>query len=403
MNILYFGQICDEELYKAIEKKQLPYFIAQYMYEKALYDELIKNKELDIEFNSIYQTEYFPEDKIIFTRKDKNKIQYLSFINLPYLRELSYFISTCSKIGRWYLKNRNNRNKCIYLSCHFAPVSLAVILTSSILSIKKVVTFTDLALFSYSKNRVKSMKLYKKILIKPYIYLVNTLQKKYDAYVLFSEEMKYLVNSNNKPYLVIEGIFNSERLNYDAAKKANAILHAGTLDAEYGIKTILDTFALIEDPNLELWLIGKGDMSNEIQKKAETDHRIIYWGFLPRNEVFEKLKEAKLLVNFRSSNDIYTKYSFPSKMFEYMVSGTPVLTTKLQGIPSSYFQYLYVSTEESVEELKLRILEIIAKDQSELNEFGHQAAKFILQNKNPTYQVNQIYKMLHLLNLKSTN
>ena len=118
---------------------------------------------------------------------------------------------------------------------------------------------------------------------------------------------------------------------------------------------------------------------------------------------FHQIKEAKLLVNFRSSNDLFTKYSFPSKLFEYMVSGTPVLTTKLQGIPPSYFQYLYISPGESIEELKFQILRIISKEESELNEFGQQAAKFILHNKTPKYQVDQIWEMLRQLNNKIYN
>ena len=53
------------------------------------------------------------------------------------------------------------------------------------------------------------------------------------------------------------------------------------------------------------------------------------------------MKEAKLLINLRNPEDKYTKYSFPSKTFEYMVSGTPFFTTKLEGIPSEYYNYLY--------------------------------------------------------------
>ncbi|WP_320018348.1 glycosyltransferase [Labilibaculum manganireducens] len=401
MNVLYFGEFCDNSLYKKKENKHLPYFVAQYMYEKALCDEIAKDVEVNLEIISIYLTEYFPKDTFLFNRKSRGetKLGYLNFINIPYLREISYFLSACIKILSWYVRNRDTRNMRIYASCHFAPVSLAIVLMGKILSIKRICTFTDLAIFSFSKDRISKMKFYKRILIKPYVDMVTYLQKSYDAYVLFSEGMNQLVNPKNKPNVIVEGIFNGENLNCKTSNiKMNAIAHAGTLNAEYGIDRILDLFELIDDPSLELWLFGNGDMADEINNRAKVDTRIKYFGFIPREDVFEKLKQAKLLINLRCSNDIYTKYSFPSKMFEYMVSTTPVFTTRLQGIPHSYYQFLYVTDDENLNIIKSQILEILQKDQSELNEFGKCAAKYILDKKNSTYQIMQINKLLKSVN-----
>ncbi len=74
MKILYLGKICDHELYKIRENKQQPYFVAQFMFEKALYDELKKHNNISVEGISIYQTEYFPNDNFIFRRK-KSKLE----------------------------------------------------------------------------------------------------------------------------------------------------------------------------------------------------------------------------------------------------------------------------------------------------------------------------------------
>lgn len=397
MNILYFGKICDNDLFKKKEKNKQPYFIAQYMYEKALCDEFLKNEELDLEIISIYQTEYFPKDSLFFYRnsKEKNKIDYLKFINLPYLRELTYFISACIHIIKWYIKHKGEKNKCIYSSCHFAPVSLAIVIMGKLLSIKRIVTFTDLSLFTYSSEKINKMKVYKKIIMRPYVYLVNMLQKSYDAYILFSKKMNEIVNLNKKPYLVIEGIYNSQHLNLDDINtKANAIAHAGTLNKEYGIEKILNVFALIDDPTLELWLIGKGDMTNEIIEKSKHDNRIKYLGFMQRSEVFEKLKKARLLVNLRNTDDVYTKYSFPSKMFEYMASGTPVLTTKLEGIPHEYYNYLYTTESYNDEVIKNKIVEILNKNDKDRLEFGMKARKYILNEKNSRKQVQKIVNFL---------
>lgn len=400
MKILYFGKICEEDLFNEKEKKGQPFFVAQYMFEKALYGELEKNKDLDIEVISIYQTEYFPNDRFLFNRKSikKNKFSYLKFINLPYLRELSYFISSCFYIVGWFIKNRKESNKCIYSSCHFPPVSLAIIILGKMLSIKKVVTFTDLSLFTYSKEKIKNMKIYKRILMKPYVSLVNKLQKGYDAYILFSKQMNQIVNLKKNPFLVIEGIYNSDHLNFnERTSKTNSIAHAGTLNREVGIEKILDVFNLIENQDLELWLIGKGDMTEEIIRRSRYDKRIKYLGFMSRDQVFEQLKKANLLINLRNPNDIYTKYSFPSKMFEYMASATPVLTTKIEGIPDEYYSYLYTVDSYNDEDIKNRVTEIFNVEKQERRKLGLLARKYVLDVKNSKEQATKILKFIKSL------
>ncbi|WP_286230071.1 glycosyltransferase [Neobacillus mesonae] len=397
MRILYFGKICEEDLLKKKEKKQQPFFIAQYMFEKTLCDEFQSTDDLDIEIISIYQTDYFPKDTIFFKRRNpkNSKFQYLSFINLPYLRELTYFISACIYIILWFTKNIGQKEKYIYSSCHFPPVSLAIVLMGRMFSLKKIVTFTDLSLFTYSGEKVNRMKLYKRILMKPYVSLVNKLQESYDGYILFSSEMNHIVNNKNRPYLVIEGIYNSQNINTkESFNKKRAIAHAGTLNKEVGIETILEVFQKIEDPTIELWLMGSGDMKDEIIKRSKADNRIKYLGFMPRNQVFEKLKEAKLLVNLRNPSDIYTKYSFPSKMFEYMASGTPVFTTKLSGIPNEYYDYLYTVETYNNELIANKVIEIIGKSDKELHQLGRQAKEFILNEKNSSTQSKKVINFL---------
>lgn len=395
MKILYFGKICDQDLFNKRESKQQPYFVAQYMYEQALYEQLKDDNSIEIDVVSIYQTEYFPCDKLLFLKNNsKNGFKYLPFLNIPFFREISYFLASCYFIFKWFVRNNEGNFNYIYSSCHFPPVSAAIVLFSKILSIKSVVTFTDLPVFTYSENRIKKMKLYKKVIIRPYLKLVQYLQKSYDNYILFSEEMNTEVNKNNKPYLVIEGIYNGYNLDLKKRRKKSAIAHAGTLNKEVGVSKILEVFELIEDKSTELWLIGKGDLVEEIIEKSKKNTRIKYLGFLPRKEVFEKLKEARLLVNFRNPEDIYTKYSFPSKMFEYMVSGTPLLTTKLKGIPEEYYNYLYVIEDYSVECVKQIIEKILAKSQRELDEFGEKARKFVLENKNSVVQAKKIIDMI---------
>lgn len=63
------------------------------------------------------------------------------------------------------------------------------------------------------------MPLYKRIVIRPYVKLVNKLQQSYDLYVLFSKPMNNIVNPKNKPYVVMEGIYNPDNLDLNKVEK----------------------------------------------------------------------------------------------------------------------------------------------------------------------------------------
>lgn len=372
------------------------YKMAQYNYEKAFCDEMCKVNSLKIV--SLYQQECFPKNRFIFLRKSRKylnkKIQYIWYINLPFLKELIYFISACFIILFWNFGCKNEQKKCIFANLHYAPVSLAIVFMGKILGVKKVIAFTDLSLYTYSDEKIRKMPLYKKVLIKPYVRVVNKLQKSYDLYILFSEPMKDVVNKAGKPYLVMEGIHNPDGIVFEKQEKCNAILYAGKLNREVGVQKILDVFNMIDDDSLELWFLGNGDMKDEILEASKINKNIKYLGFRDRKEVFRFLQKAKLLINLRNPDDEYTKYSFPSKTFEYMVSGTPMISTDLEGIPDEYKKYMFM-VDYSDEKIVDKIYEILGLDDVFLEEFGKKAREFVLNEKTPCVQVKKINKFLN--------
>ena len=79
---------------------------------------------------------------------------------------------------------------------------------------------------------------------------------------------------------------------------------------------------------------------------------------------------------------------------EYMVSGTPVLTTRLPGMPEEYEQYVYLIEDESVEGLAQTLKIILDKPVEELHQKGQEAKKFVLQNKNNVVQARKVIEMV---------
>ena len=62
--------------------------------------------------------------------------------------------------------------------------------------------------------------------------------------------------------------------------------------------------------------------------------------------------------------------AYMAKTLEYMVSGTPVLSSRLDGIPKEYENYIFYFDENSAENLGVHIRKILDYSPEELAEKG---------------------------------
>ncbi len=135
----------------------------------------------------------------------------------------------------------------------------------------------------------------------------------------------------------------------------------------------------------------------QLRKIQKACPAIIYHGNVPNREVVAQELEATLLVNPRPTEGSYTNYSFPSKTLEYMVSGTPVLSAKLGGIPDEYDDYLYYFDDQSPTGLRDALRSLLDKPLPELQERGRGAREFALREKNNVVQARKIADFLSSL------
>lgn len=212
------------------------------------------------------------------------------------------------------------------------------------------------------------------------------------GYVLLTEAMANKVRPGAKPYLVIEGQVDSameEQCNSLGNKWSGLnCVYAGGLHKKYGIETLVKAFILADVPNSVLHIYGDGDFVPKLCQ-IKNDH-IFYHGIVPNAEVVAAELASTLLINPRPTTEEFVRYSFPSKNLEYMVSGTPVLTTNLPGMPEEYKDYVYLFEDESVQGMVTKLREVLSLPTNELNRKGKKAKEFVLNEKNNIYQTNRI-------------
>ncbi len=242
-----------------------------------------------------------------------------------------------------------------------------------------------------------SEKIIKKFLKKIDMYRIKNLYKNMDGFVLFSEKMINKIDIKQTNYIVIEGIATTDNLDITSVEKENFIMHAGTLHKNIGVENIIKAMDYVNDPTLQLKIYGTGELAEYIKNISQKNPRIVYGGFVSRDKLFEEEKKAIALVNARNPKHEYTKYSFPSKTFEYLYSGTPFITTKLEGVPKEYSQYLYETKDDKPESVAKMINKILATDKQKLKIQGELARTFVRCNKSKEKQSELLSEFLQNL------
>ena len=224
--------------------------------------------------------------------------------------------------------------------------------------------------------------------------LTNRVIARCTDYVLLTEMMNGRVNPKGKPHVVLEGhadITMADRPPLPK-RKPRTCLYAGSVRKIYGLDRLVEGFQLAKLPDTQLLIYGPGDYAETLRQLA--DPNILYGGMLLSSQIVPEEQRATLLVNPRPTDEEYVQYSFPSKTMEYMASGTPVLTTRLPGMPKEYLPYVSLIEEETPQGIAKALTEVLAHSDAELEQMGAKAKAFVLEERNNVVQAKKILAML---------
>lgn len=213
-------------------------------------------------------------------------------------------------------------------------------------------------------------------------------------YVLLTEHMLDAIKLNGRNYSVVEGIakskYISEKVSPAALWDKKIVFYAGTLDKQFGIDLMLDAFSQIKGNEYEFWICGNGGARERVEQMQQMDSRIRYFGFVDKQRADTLMCQASVLINPRPNDAAFTRYSFPSKTIEYMLTGIPVLMYKLDGIPKEYDQYLSFITEATAESIVAGIEEICGLKYNQYLKTSQESADWVRKNKNPKAQMRKV-------------
>ncbi len=386
MQIIYGCSNCTERLFKHIfENKEISVSIAAQKYHGLLIRGLSKNGV------KVRCLSGLPINRAVSSKKwisypdeqeENAHFHYYKTFNLPLLRQIMIFFG--GFFGTLRVKKKKEETYAI-CDCLNIANAYGMALAAKLRKIPLVTIVTDLPDMMGEGMTRK---------------INNAFFGLVSGFIFLTEQMNEKVNPKSKPYIVLEGHVDSDApmpedgAGYELSEGKKVVLYAGSLLKLYGIQNLVEGFLKADIENSVLHVYGDGDYKEEIEALALKHKNIKYMGVRPNSEIVEDELRAALLVNPRPIAPEYTKYSFPSKNMEYMVSGTPVLTTVLPGMPKEYYPYVYLLPDETPEGVAKTLREILSLPESERRARGLAAREFVQREKSNIRQSEKIVNFL---------
>ena len=320
----------------------------------------------------------------------------VSYLNLRYISHLTRTAAIKKEARAWAKRHRGEEVTVLVYSMHSPLIAGAV-------EVKRILPNTKIVLIVPDLPQYMDLHMsrFKKLLKSLDWVTLKRQMHKIDQYVLYSKHMAEFLKLKDGSWTVMEGSFDLSTLTEENSEKSAdmvSVMYSGVVDLRYGIPELLDAMTLL-DGNYELWITGGGNAVPLIRKAAKADPRIKFLGFLPsRKELLLKQKATTMLISTRRPHEPASRYCFPSKLFEYMVSGNPVLSCRIGGIPDEYFDYLVELKEVSPAHIASAIQSVAAMSPADRAALGERGKAFVVNEKSNVAQAQKILNFIREVN-----
>ena len=401
--ILFIGRFFPRELLKRISNdSRSKVGMSNHNFEMSIVNGLCKQEGIDLKCLTIPGVFSFPHNNRTFYTKsesydhDNTHIISAGFCNLVFVKELYSTISLSIKLIQLLSKTRDERVDIIVNTPNNSllnVVKIAKLFTGK--RITQTVIIPDIPSMVTSMDKQNPLKA---LLLKHLNRSSMSKTSKSDGLVLLTEAMMDFIDRPVR-HIVMEGIVDVETMDVDTddqMPEKKVVLYTGTLRKIFGVMNLVKAFQSLENTDAELWICGSGDSENDINEAAKQDSRIKYFGMVDSQTALSMQRQATVLVNPRTSEGEYTKYSFPSKTMEYLLAGKCTIINRLPGIPEEYYDYVYTPDDESVESLAECISDVLSRDADILAARAKAGRDFVTSQKNSVAQTKRIIDMINI-------
>lgn len=393
MNVLYVSSMCSEpmmhELFYTAQEKPHP---APQKYHSLMVKGLVANGcevtclvALPVTVRSHPREKWWKRKEEVV---DGVRFVYMPFYNHPIPKLLGFKLYAFFFTLGWILRAKGEKAMiCDVLNAHaFAAMHACLLLRCKAAGI-----ITDIPGMMGSQLNSSWIRRWS-------IKINNENIKRLTHFIPLTEAMNDLYNvDRKKPFVVVEGLVDyrmKEMTPTPLQDGKRHLTYTGTLEAQYGVRTMIEAFMKLEQNDIVLDIYGKGPMAGEMDDYMKKDYRICYHGVVTIDEAVLAQRSSFLLVNPRPTTEEFTKYSFPSKNMEYMATGVPLLTAVLPGMPEEYHEHVFLFKDETAEGISRMMDEILHMPIETVRTRGQSGKRFVMEKKNNVMQGKRVLEML---------
>lgn len=399
MKIFFIGSLInDKTLDNIVAKSKVKPSNAPVNFENMLIKGL-EEANIDTTVLSLPTVSTYPGGNMLLWGRRKEKLNFgkeviwMPCLNLMFAKQFCASVSTYFELLRWLILNRKDKDKVIMNYSVYPPYSKATQVMGRLFHTKTCCIISDLPKYLYKMHQTKGIET---LLSDYYSKKMEKLQTGFDTYILLTEHMAKKMNIEDKPSILVEGFSDGsifENISCSSKNSKKTVMYAGALSKSFNVDALLDGFMKVEG-DYELWLFGYGDLIDYIKECEKKDSRIHYFGKVDRDVLLKHQKEAHLLISVKSPEEDHANYAFPSKILEYMTSGTSVASTTVGGIPKEYFDYIYPIKEHNSQGICKFLEDILQNEEEVFISSGEKSRNYALEQKSYKTQGKRIHDFL---------
>ena len=341
----------------------------------------------------------FPRSRRIWIRgenvvlQQNRNVRLVSFINITPVKQFLIGIATVWNLLRWGWRTRNTK-RVVYQYNLTVPPALFTLAASKAIGASTIIELNDI--------NVPGQTLPDSFLNRLDFWLHRKLIPHFDGHITVSDSIMqdFMPNSD---YIRVEGGVATKLLEgaadnsqLKASGNQFTVAFAGSLDPVNGIDILLDAFSQL-GRGYRLVIAGWGPQEDVVRAAAAEDERIHFVGRLPFPEVLRIYEAADVLVSIRPTKTLHTRYFFPSKLMEYLASGTPVITTCTGHTEEEFGDFCYLLKDESAKALADLIRSVAMTSPEARREKGQRARSYMKEHKTWDRQGHKIVRYIERL------
>lgn len=388
MKILFMGSVVTPDLAEKLTGTSIAGNKMQYCVVK----ELSHYPDIRIDAITVKSRAAFPRDLVAFEKSDIIKLfenvhgYCISYCNIPIIKQVWHTLSMYQSAKR-YIKSKGTPDVLLTYNL-FPQTGWGAIRLGKKYNIPVVTLLADLPIDD-AAERNGLMRFWRSI----FDSVTRKCIGQCDNIVALNKNAVDIYHPGAN-YIVIDGGIEITAINSIETARQKNIVFAGSLVKYNGIVQLVNAMKFVQDKNIVLNIYGDGDLHEFVAKSAKKESNIIYHGRVNSSSLNKIYQEAWLLINPRPVDDKIAFVTFPSKIFEYLLSGTPVLSTRLSGFSEEYNNVMFFSQKDNAESLGRAINQISDLSNDQLNELASKAQQFIINNKTWEKQCRKIKDFL---------